>query len=98
MIFFEFQKVRNTLKPNIYECKICNEHHCEHDFPSDSLQELSPMFSTTPIILQPPPHQHSKSPTPQNQQRPCNSKQNGGTVEFPTTTKNIESDDKKSKN
>jgi len=54
-----FQKLRNTTQPNIYECKICGEHHCEHDFPEDqSVQEMSPIIPIVRpqnIVLQPPP-------------------------------------------
>lgn len=53
-----FQKLKHTTQPNIYECKICGEHHCEHDFPEDqSVQEMSPIMPIVPhnIVLQPPP-------------------------------------------
>ena len=43
------------MKPNIYECKICQEHHCEHDFPEESTNELSMMFDSPPIVLHSPP-------------------------------------------
>lgn len=38
------------MKPNIYECKICHEHHCEHDF---QMQEDE--LNLFPLNLQPPP-------------------------------------------
>lgn len=53
------QKLRNATLPNIYECKICGEHHCEHDFPEDqSVQEMSPIIPIVRpqnIVLQSPP-------------------------------------------
>lgn len=48
----------NTLKPNLYECKICGEHHCDHDFPDDGFgQDMTLVDSTSgvPLILQTPP-------------------------------------------
>lgn len=54
-LFFSLQKIKKTLQPNIYECKICGEHHCQHDFPEEAIQE---MLQTTPIILQTPPISH----------------------------------------
>ncbi|XP_059614816.1 sodium- and chloride-dependent GABA transporter ine isoform X1 [Phlebotomus argentipes] len=55
------QKLRNSIKPNIYECRICGEHHCEHDFPEDqAVAELTPIVqgapaTNFPLVLQPPP-------------------------------------------
>ncbi|XP_021703064.1 sodium- and chloride-dependent GABA transporter ine isoform X1 [Aedes aegypti] len=52
------QKIMNTLKPNLYECKICGEHHCDHDFPEDEYgREMALVDSTSgaPLILQAPP-------------------------------------------
>ncbi|XP_055595461.1 sodium- and chloride-dependent GABA transporter ine isoform X2 [Uranotaenia lowii] len=52
------QKIMNTLKPNLYECKICGEHHCDHDFPDEDYgQEMALVDSTSgaPLILQAPP-------------------------------------------
>uniref|UniRef100_A0A1Q3FUS3 Transporter n=1 Tax=Culex tarsalis TaxID=7177 RepID=A0A1Q3FUS3_CULTA len=53
------QKIMNTLKPNLYECKICGEHHCDHDFPDEDFpnQEMALVDSTSgaPLILQAPP-------------------------------------------
>lgn len=46
------------MKPNIYECKICGEHHCEHDF---HVPEEEDDFRMFPIILQPPPKKHSQA-------------------------------------
>lgn len=53
------QKIMNTLKPNLYECKICGEHHCDHDFPDEDFpnHEMALVDSTSgaPLILQAPP-------------------------------------------
>jgi hypothetical protein len=56
------QKLKNSVKPNIYECKICHEHHCEHDFPEEDdqmLQEMETVYSQSPaqaaLMLRPPP-------------------------------------------
>ncbi|XP_053677581.1 sodium- and chloride-dependent GABA transporter ine [Anopheles nili] len=56
------QKLLNTLKPNIYECKICGEHHCDHDFPDEDLGPETTIIESTsvaPLILQPPPPGHT---------------------------------------
>ncbi|XP_031620588.1 sodium- and chloride-dependent GABA transporter ine isoform X2 [Contarinia nasturtii] len=54
-----FKKIRSALQPNIYECKFCGEHHCEHDSPDmQSVQEMLTMIpphSQPTIILQAPP-------------------------------------------
>ncbi|KAH8298336.1 hypothetical protein KR018_006062, partial [Drosophila ironensis] len=46
-----WERIRNTLRPNIYECKICGEHHCEHDFPEQEqfmlAQELATVYKPT---------------------------------------------------
>ncbi|XP_035905556.1 sodium- and chloride-dependent GABA transporter ine isoform X1 [Anopheles stephensi] len=68
------QKLLNTLKPNIYECKICGEHHCDHDFPDEELgPEMAIVESTSgaPLILQPPPpgHLHYTQQHQQQQQQ-----------------------------
>jgi hypothetical protein len=62
--------LKNTIKPNIYECKICHEHHCEHDFPEEQehmLQEMETVYSQSPaqaaLLLRPPPQQ--RRPTAQ---------------------------------
>lgn len=52
------------MKPNIYECKICQEHHCEHDFPDESPNDTPSIFNTHSIILQPPPLKYGPSPRP----------------------------------
>lgn len=58
---FEFlQKFKNSIKPDIYECKICGEHNCEHDLYDieESIQEMqtiSPQQVPTKITLQQPP-------------------------------------------
>uniref|UniRef100_A0A182QL93 Transporter n=1 Tax=Anopheles farauti TaxID=69004 RepID=A0A182QL93_9DIPT len=66
------QKLLNTLKPNIYECKICGEHHCDHDFPDEELgPEMAIVESTSgaPLILQPPsPGHYSQQQQQQYQQ------------------------------
>lgn len=57
-----FQKFKNSIQPNIYECKICGEHHCEHDFPDEhSIQEMTPIIqaSPVPIIMRSPPQQRA---------------------------------------
>ncbi|XP_026834628.1 sodium- and chloride-dependent GABA transporter ine isoform X1 [Drosophila erecta] len=51
-----WERIRNTLRPNIYECKICGEHHCEHDFPEQEqfmlTQELATVYKpTNPHLL-----------------------------------------------
>lgn len=74
------------MKPNIYECKICQEHHCEHDFPGESVQELSPIFNTIPIVLQPPPVKHSPSSKPAIVEKVSN----GTKEEKPSGSKAIE--------
>uniref|UniRef100_A0A336N1U1 CSON011724 protein n=1 Tax=Culicoides sonorensis TaxID=179676 RepID=A0A336N1U1_CULSO len=47
------EKLKNSLIPNIYECKICGEHHCEHIEEGLLPQELSPMMPGSPES--PPP-------------------------------------------
>ncbi|XP_041776300.1 sodium- and chloride-dependent GABA transporter ine isoform X1 [Anopheles merus] len=66
------EKLLNTLKPNIYECKICGEHHCDHDFPDEELgPEMTIVESTSgaPLILQPPPPGHLQYTQLQQQQQ-----------------------------
>lgn len=61
LIFLLFlKKLKNSIQPNIYECKICGEHHCEHDFPEeDHQQELTPIIQQgPPVILHTPPLGH----------------------------------------
>ncbi|CRL04725.1 CLUMA_CG017785, isoform A [Clunio marinus] len=53
-----WERIKNTGKPNIYECKICKEHHCEHDFPEDVSNDEQ-MFRSPSIVLQPPPSKRS---------------------------------------
>ncbi|XP_050085310.1 sodium- and chloride-dependent GABA transporter ine isoform X1 [Anopheles aquasalis] len=58
------EKLLNTLKPNIYECKICGEHHCDHDFPEEEMgPEMAIVESTSgvPLILQAPPPGHGNN-------------------------------------
>lgn len=45
------------MKPNIYECKICGEHHCEHDFYPQEEED----FRLFPLTLEPPPKKNSKA-------------------------------------
>lgn len=57
---FKLQKLKNSIKPDIYECKICGEHNCEHDLYDieESIQEMqtiSPQQVPTKITLQQPP-------------------------------------------
>jgi solute carrier family 6 (neurotransmitter transporter, taurine) member 6 len=85
---FSFQKIRNTIKPNIYECKICNEHHCEHDFPEECPQELSSVFSASPIILQPPPMKVTQSPRPtKKEEKPGNGQGRASSSKAPSDEK-----------
>ncbi|XP_032595038.1 sodium- and chloride-dependent GABA transporter ine isoform X2 [Drosophila grimshawi] len=46
-----WERIKITLRPNIYECKICGEHHCEHDYPEQEqymlAQELGNMYKST---------------------------------------------------
>lgn len=59
---FVFQKFKHSIQPNIYECKICGEHHCEHDFPDEhSVQEMTPIIQSTPvpIIMRSPQQQRA---------------------------------------
>lgn len=44
------------MEPNIYECKICGEHHCDHVEPEEEDD-----FRLFPITLQPPPKKHSQA-------------------------------------
>lgn len=41
MLYFVLQRFTAVLRPNIYECKICGEHHCEHDYPEQEQYMLS---------------------------------------------------------
>lgn len=46
------------MKSDIYECKVCGEHHCEHEAPDfESIQEMHTILSqnSPAIILQSPP-------------------------------------------
>lgn len=36
---FNLQRIKSALKPNIYECKICLEHHCNHETSADFNQD-----------------------------------------------------------
>ncbi|KAM7353790.1 solute carrier family 6 member inebriated isoform 1-T4 [Cochliomyia hominivorax] len=46
------ERFQIALRPNIYECKICGEHHCEHDYPEQEQymlsQELAGVYKATP--------------------------------------------------
>lgn len=55
-----FQKFKNSIKPILFECKICGEHNCEHYDDSISTtgevaRELSPMLTSlgSPLSLSP---------------------------------------------
>ncbi|XP_046805027.1 sodium- and chloride-dependent GABA transporter ine [Lucilia cuprina] len=57
------ERFQIALRPNIYECKICGEHHCEHDYPEQEqymlTQELAGVYkATTPI------HNHPQTTFP----------------------------------
>uniref|UniRef100_A0A182J770 Transporter n=1 Tax=Anopheles atroparvus TaxID=41427 RepID=A0A182J770_ANOAO len=76
------EKLLNTLRPNIYECKICGEHHCDHDFPDEDMgPEMAILESTSgaPLILQPPPMGHM-----QQSQQPSDEPMLRGTQAHPT--------------
>ncbi|XP_055385962.1 sodium- and chloride-dependent GABA transporter ine isoform X3 [Condylostylus longicornis] len=68
-------KIVNAMKPNIYTCRICGEHHCEHDFPEDAYiinqQEMTPVIQPRIILRTPPPghpiNKHSPLLTSSNQ-------------------------------
>lgn len=45
------QKIRNSIQPNIYECKICGEHYCEHDL--SEMQNVQEMLALYPQQAQP---------------------------------------------
>ncbi|XP_030382880.1 sodium- and chloride-dependent GABA transporter ine isoform X2 [Scaptodrosophila lebanonensis] len=51
-----WERVKNALRPNIYECKICGEHHCEHDYHEQEqymlTQELAQMYKPKSTHLQ----------------------------------------------
>lgn len=59
------EKVLSSIKPRIYECKICGEHHCEHDFPEEEqfTQEPPTPIYTPKILLRSPPASHHKDKT-----------------------------------
>ncbi|TMW49346.1 hypothetical protein DOY81_005564 [Sarcophaga bullata] len=52
------ERFQIALRPNIYECKICGEHHCEHDYPEQEQymlsQELAGVYKATAPIQSPP--------------------------------------------
>jgi hypothetical protein len=79
------------MKPNIYECKICQEHHCEHDFPDESVHELSPIFNTHQIVLQPPP---LKNPSPKSGEKAANGHALVKIHEKPSSSQQAEEKDK----
>ncbi|XP_058988103.1 sodium- and chloride-dependent GABA transporter ine [Musca domestica] len=47
------ERLQSALRPNIYECRICGEHHCEHDFPEQEqymlAQELAGVYKPTVV-------------------------------------------------
>lgn len=48
------QRYKHSLRPNIYECKICHEHYCDHELDEDEA------FGLFPITLSPPAANKSK--------------------------------------
>lgn len=48
------QRYKHSLRPNIYECKICHEHYCDHELDEDEA------FGLFPITLSPPAVSKSK--------------------------------------
>lgn len=66
--YFLLQKIRNAIQPDIFECKICGEHNCEHDtHDMHSVQEMLAIYPTQTqphIILQAaPPGRHAAANT-----------------------------------
>lgn len=56
-------KVLNSIKPRLYECKICGEHHCEHDFPDEehySPEPPTPIYTPKMLLRTPPITTHHK--------------------------------------
>lgn len=56
-----FEKYLSAIKPNIYECKICGEHHCEHDYPEQELYMLThdlPTYPQEKVYLKQPPEKN----------------------------------------
>lgn len=52
-----WEKYLSAIKPNIYECKICGEHHCEHDYPEQELYMLThdlPSYPQEKVYLKQP--------------------------------------------
>lgn len=47
--------MKNSIKPDIYECKICGEHHCEHDTTEfHSAQEMQAIYQPkNNVVIQP---------------------------------------------
>lgn len=64
------QKLRNSIKPNIHECKFCGEHYCEHDsLDMQSVQEmLTVQTPTQPNIVLQTPQENRKLIEQQQQQ------------------------------
>ncbi|ALC38115.1 ine [Drosophila busckii] len=52
-----WERIKVTLRPNIYECKICGEHHCEHDYAEQEqymlAQELGNVYKPTTTSTRP---------------------------------------------
>ncbi|XP_055859034.1 sodium- and chloride-dependent GABA transporter ine isoform X2 [Episyrphus balteatus] len=62
-----WEKFLSAIKPNIYECKICGEHHCEHDYPEQELYMLThdlPVYPQEKVYLKQPPEKkiHLQNP------------------------------------
>lgn len=72
------QKWKSSIKPKHYECKICLEHHCNHDL-NESIHEMASINNNfTPIVLQSPPSSKREKTLKfqQNVDKPSSSKDN----------------------
>lgn len=38
------EKLRHSLMPDLYECRVCGDHNCEHMEEEQEMQEISPML------------------------------------------------------
>lgn len=85
-----WERVRNTLRPNIYECRICGEHHCEHDFPEQEqymlAQESMGVYKPTTIPLKSTGTFTQKS----NEYNPMHLQQTQSHSEYSTIEKNMD--------
>ncbi|XP_055916216.1 sodium- and chloride-dependent GABA transporter ine isoform X2 [Eupeodes corollae] len=63
-----WEKFQSSIKPNIYECKICGEHHCEHDYPEQELYMLThdlPVYQQQEkVYLKTPPEKNAHLQNP----------------------------------